>query len=240
MNKIINIVITIILGAGWKWADVLKSKGYLEDPFWFLAGLTALLFVQQLYLIWPKPVSRGYINKRRGIIEGYLARLLEDYWRLLNSRNRSAPLPRVRINIMLLTVKWWGFSRHLQLYYSYCPPKTIYSNDEQGLKWKKGIGTGGWAWKECMITLYDSKDPKLNGSYNSLSTSQKEIVGDIQSVLSLPIFDDDKKERIVGVLNLDSQANVSDTLFHDSDVVRLAQAYAETLSCQFSVHGVKS
>jgi DNA-binding IclR family transcriptional regulator len=49
----------------------------------------------------------------------------------------------------------------------------------------------------------------------------------VGSVVSVPIIG--KSGKVIGVLSLDSTANIADTRFAEPEVVKLLQAYADTL-----------
>lgn len=68
-----------------------------------------------------------------------------------------------------------------------------------------------------------------------MNEKQRDIVGNIKSALSIPII---YKGDVVGVMNLDSKDNISDTLFLDTTVYNLANACTNALRAEFYKDGV--
>jgi len=87
-----------------------------------------------------------------------------------------------------------------------------------------------------VISPFDSANPQLALPAKRLSTRQLEVVGAIGSTLSIPIMSPDG--ATLGVLNLDSKQNVSDTLFSETAVYTLAEACARELVAQCFPDGV--
>jgi hypothetical protein len=139
---------------------------------------------------------------------------------------------------MLPTRKIRVANPYLRIYYTSSAAGAYYTDEELSLGWKKEEGTCGWAWAKNSKSLYDSIEPDLQTPANRLTKAKKDkdVVKNIKSTLSVPIWLEDK---VVGVLNLDSKQNVKDTLFIDDQVVALAMAWSEAFSGQCHEDGVK-
>jgi len=213
----------------------LRNSGYIDNEQQIAAGiiLTTIFVIYQVYLIYPSPAERGSVEPGRILIEKYLDGLVERYYECLESLSPdAAEVPDVRANLMLPTKKWKG-SRESFLKIYYVAPGSLYSNPELSLEWKPGVGACGWAWENGHRCPYDSKQKELKIPDGSLSESQKIAVADINSTLSVPLWNDGK---IVGVLNLDSKRNVDETFLNHPEVYTLAIRCAQDLAphCNFS------
>jgi hypothetical protein len=228
-----SVVIALFLALGWTWTDYLRQQGYINDyqRGQILIVITVLLTLQQIYLVLPKPVGRGVIEARRKIIqEYYLKNLHAECYKVLTSHqhDKSKPLATIRINIMLPTKPLKGLlGTHLKIYYYVCHNGVIYSGQELGLKWGRNNGTCGWAWKSGDISIYDSENPEFQMPGQLLNNKQHTIVKGIKSTLSVPIWYND---NVIGVLNLDSKQNITDTLFDQDSIYTLVSACAKVVS----------
>jgi hypothetical protein len=235
-----TVVLALILALGWAWTDVLKQQRYIDDKgrLTVLLVLTGLLALQQIYLVLPKPVSIGVVDKHKTIVESQLTEFLEKYYEILDrTKPKRKAYPIVRVNVMLPTRRWRGlFGTYLKIHYFRCPDTVIYSGPEFSLQWGKGEGTCGTAWGVRKPSVFDSATPELRLPARSLPKDKAAIVRSIKCTLSVPICLDD---WVVGVLNLDSKQNIRDTLFLDNDVIVLAGACANALSGQFFEDGVE-
>ncbi len=242
MNRLISsgvkIVLIAILATGWKWTTLLKDQGIINDNLQirFLIGITLLIILEQVYSELPKPVNKSLVETRRLIIEDYLQSFLAKYYKYLRSlkKYKNKPVPVIRVNIMLPTRILKIFS-YLRIYFYYCPDGITYTEDEKTLKWYSNHGTCGWAWKYCASSLFDSIHPDLKLPAGRLNKKQKAICASIKSTLSIPIVYEGK---VVGVLNLDSKENISDTLFSREKVYNTARACADALRAEFYNDGI--
>jgi hypothetical protein len=246
---IVGLVTSIVLFAGFSVVNWLSSDEalkfvsaslvqFVKDYKPFLYSTIILLFtLQQVWLRWPKPASLADIQELKGIIEPFLAGVLEEYYKAAKSISQT--VASVRINVMLPTWRRFRFGRYLKIYYcSGGPVGLVYKNDELDLVWKRGQGTCGEAWKKEWIVVYDSAAEGLTGPKKSLTQKQIGIVGNINSVLSLPIRHSETK-KVVGVLNLDSIHNVDKTFFNAEQIVNAVTARSGPLSMMLCTDGVK-
>ena len=236
----LTVIFTTVLALGWVWTEFLVNQGYIDSNqrLYVLIALTLLLAIQQIYLRLPHPEKRGMIEKRRQIIQDKLQSFLSEYYGVLKSKykNKKA-FPVVRVNVMLPTKRYRGiFGTYLKIYYVFCPPGIVYSDQELSLAWTKEEGTCGWAWSKKANSVYDSRNPALKLPAKRVKTQHTLSVRGIRSTLSIPIWLED---TIVGVLNLDSKQNVRDTDFTDGDICALAVGCAGILSGQCHLDGVE-
>jgi hypothetical protein len=225
MKRLLKIIVAFILAYSWSWTDILKSHNWLNDSqrTWILATLGIVFLLQQAALTRVKPASRGEVNERRAVIDTYLESLLADYLSLLNQSNPPT-LPQVRVNLMLPTRSWLFRWRLVMAYHQVLDGGTQYPNDELELAFKKGEGACGRAWKTRNIVGFDRTRDGPNASIVH-KKKQKPLLN-VQSVLSVPVL---RKERVVGVLSMDSNAPISTTRFDSKGVAKLAQSYANDL-----------
>mgnify|MGYP000350143580 CR=1 FL=1 len=246
IRKTLSVVFALIAALAWIWTTFLKDQGLITETQrkWVLIFLTFLLAIQQIYLVLPKPGNKKSVEARREVVEYYLQEFLYQYYQSLQRfyttdhpdlfPNKSPEYPAVRVNLMLPTMRVRGlFGSYLKIYYSACPEKVTYSNEERTLKWKKGQGSCGNAWKEGQISVYDSNIPDLSLPEDSLPQKHKLIVGKIRSTLSVPLYYND---GIAGILNLDSRHSIEETRF--IDVYQLARKCATAIEGLFPESGI--
>lgn len=155
--------------------------------------------------------------------------------RLHKNCNLAHPdeIPELRVNIMLL--RWRGINpwrndfrtlpweRTLQIEASYTASTARSYGTESKLEWKVNQGVVGAAMNERAQEVwtppqYANIDPRIHWN---LSENQHERTKRLNSILSVPIYLPSDKEKVnpVGVLNLDSTADVTQTMF-DKDRIR--------------------
>jgi len=226
------VLIAMLLALGWTWTSYLKDLHLVDDTqrTWILLGITALLTLQQIYNVIPKPVSRGVVEARRAIIQKYLWDFHAEYYAVLKRlhHNKNKSFPTVRVNVMLPTKRLKGlFGTYLKIYYYVCPQGVIYSDQELALGWGRDQGTSGWAWQHKDISISDSAKADFRIPENRLTRKQISVMKGINSTLSIPIW---YNNSVIGVLNLDSKQTVADTLFDNDNVYTLASACAKVIS----------
>jgi len=235
-----SVLFALFTATAWAWTTVLKDLGWINDiqRAWALGILTLLLAIQQTYLMLPKPANRGLVEARRPVTQQHLSTFLVQYYETLKkARGANTTQPAVRVNVMLPTRRLRGLlGTRLRIYYVACPSGILYGDGELTLEWGKGEGTCGYAWAHKVISPYDSSDPQLSLPAKRLSPQQLQVVGTIGSTLSLPIMS--SEGAVLGIMNLDSKQNVSDTLFSQTAVYTLAEACARELAAQCFSDGV--
>lgn len=234
-------LLTSFLGLAWMWGILLKNSNIIDNKkqYCILLVITVMFFFQQAYLAVPKPTPHGVVEARKLVIEAYLTAFLKRYYekRASLTAGREDPPPYVRVNLMLPTKPLKGLCRsYLRIYYE-ATPNVVYNENEISTVWKKGEGTCGWAWKTGDKSIYDSNDKKLSIPASRLSPSQAEATGGLNSILSVPIWDNDKK-NVVGVLNLDCEQGITESLFNKSEIVTLAEGCAQYLAAHCPPDGV--
>lgn len=202
-----------------------KVAFFKEWKLWFYVVIGLLFTLQQIWLRWPKPAVLGDVEDLKHMVERLLENVLTGYYNCLSKVNEgTSEVPSVRINVMMPTWKKFRVGRFLKMFYSYGGPAGIrYSNEEQDLVWKRKQGTCGDAWAKKRVTFYDSENPSLKAPEKRLTQKQRNIVGYIKSVISLPIWSKEK-DKLVGMLNLDSTWNIDRTSFDHEEIVRYLDA----------------
>lgn len=193
---------------------------------WFYISIIGLFVIQQVMVRWPRRASLGDVKYlKRPIVES-LENILKQYHAVVSKINSGAQgPPHVNANIMLPT--WSGVKRFLKIYYYYPYP---YSDKETELKWKSGAGTCGYAWAKKSVVIYDSVNPEYKAPEERLKPHHTNVVGDIKSVLSIPIWDRQSK-KVIGILNLDSNvSNIDKTYFNKEEILLKMEARAHHLS----------
>jgi GAF domain-containing protein len=237
MKKFLTVLFTVLLAVGWQWINTLKTAGTLGQDVVFGLGavLTLCLLLQQSYVALGSPVPPERPSKAETIANAYLLSLLSKYYEFVQAVSPDRQ-PSVRINVMLPTSRWklW---RHLRIYYvATLPGAAVYTNEERVMPWRKGQGISGWVWKTGQPGLYDDQRPGFGLASESLSEAQKHSAGALKSVYSVPIWLDDE---IVGILNLDSDANLDETRFDDPRVQHIVKTFADNLASVCFADGVR-
>jgi hypothetical protein len=237
-----NLLLTVLLAFGWQWVSILERMGFIMEKrrLWWLIGFTGLLIIQQVYLAFPKPVERGTVEAQKPVIESYLQGFLRRYYDQISSLPsdpRGSP-PCVRVNVMLPTKRLRGIGgTYLKIYHVACPPDIIYYDDEFSEVWKKREGTCGWAWEQGVRSIYDSKNAKLSLPAGRLTESQRRATSHLNSTLIWPIWDKDQN-KVVGVLNLDSEQNIEKSFFLHDTIIDSTAACAQHLVAHCFPDGV--
>ena len=237
MKKFLTVFFTVLLAVGWQWLNTLKAAGSLSQAsvLWLGAALTVCLALQQAYVVLGNPVPPDRPRKADVIASAYLASLLAKYYEFMQAMNRQSQ-PSVRINVMLLTSRWKVW-RYLRIYYTArLPGSAAYTNEERVMRWRKGQGVGGWAWKNGVAGLFDATRPGFGAAAGSLDAAQKKAVASLKSVSSAPIW---MIGVVVGMLNLDSDAGLDETCFDDPRVQQIVGTYADSLSAVCFADGVR-
>ena len=237
-----GVFLTLFLATAWMWVFVLKDMRIIDavQRFWLIAAFTAVLAIHIGYLHLPEPLDRGIIEAQRPVIESYLRAFLRRYYDQLSSlaTNHEEPPPCVRVNVMLPTKLLRGIrGSYLRIYHVACPPQIVYNDDELSETWKAKEGTCGWVWSEGDRSIYDSKDPKLSLPSDRLTESQRYVTSHLNSTLSMPVWDK-QKNKVVAVLNLDSEQNIEESFFNSRVVIDLAAACAQHLVAHCPPNGV--
>jgi GAF domain-containing protein len=230
-----SVAVAVLLAFGWVWTSFLKDLGLVTDlqRTWILALVTIIFVLQQVYLVMPKPAARAAVAARAPVVENFLRTCLNEYYERHIGAGENRP--RVRMNVMLPT-KGYILCESLYIYYFACPPGVVYTDKEKDCSWGKHKGTCGWAWAKRQTTIFDSGHQDLSAAALRLTERQREVAGHVQSVLSVPIW---APEKVVGVLNLDSESNVDETHFDKLQVWRLAEATASCLGSLCFRDGVR-
>lgn len=236
MRTMLSVLFTVALAAGWQWINVLSRQGQMADALvlWLGGGLTLVLALQQLYTQIAHPSSPEQARKAEVIANDYLRGLLAKYYEYMKKLN-ARQQPNVRINVMLPT-SWYKLRKFLRMYYTATLPGVSYRNEEQVLAWKKGQGVCGWAWKHRMRGLYDAVRPGFDTAAKKRTIEQEKIAGALKSIYAEPIFFDGK---VVGILNLDSDSDLTETRFDDPVVQDLVKTYADNLAAVCFPDGVR-
>jgi hypothetical protein len=238
-GTVAGIIFDFLTASGWAWTTYLAQTGTIDDQLrlGLLITLTVLFVLRHLWLAIPAAEKIGLVKDRDGLIRLSLRGLMNAHTKASRKHRHSKRDYSIRINVMLPTRKWglpWGAS--LKMYYSHCPDGVIYTDEERALRWRKGQGTCGWAWKADDESIYDALRTDLSLPASRLTDKQRKTVEPIRSTLSVPIV---YRDAVVGVLNLDSKTTVGYTLFDSAEIVALAKACAIQLAPHCVPHGVR-
>lgn len=215
------------------------SEFFKKWKLWMYGGFALLFAFQQISLRWPKPVSMFEVEDMKVISNQLLGNAITDYYEEIKKLGGNPILPSARVNLMLPTWRRFRIGQYLKIYYSNGGPAGVsYPGAELDLKWTRNNATCGAAWAKERTVIYDSNTQGLKSPEGSLTTEQKEVVGDIKSVLSVPVWSKAHK-KVVGVLNLDSKWNIDRTFFDRTEVVQLLEAQARLFSMMLFPDGIK-
>ena len=231
LKKIFIILFSIVIATGWRWIELLEKQRILpvNHIIYILGGITFIFIIQQIYLVIPQSIHKGLVIRRNKIVSNILAQLLREYYRKISKLTCSRIKPTVRINIMLPTIKTRiPIGKKLKIFYSACPDGVVYNSDERELSWIMGQGICGRAWSSAQIAHFDSEDEYLNSAIKNLSKKQRKVIGHVKSALSLPMWEDNK---IVGILNIDSQKNIEESFFKHNHIIDLITRESEKIGC---------
>lgn len=174
-------------------------------------------------------------DELQAVLEGQvLDRLIADYNEL-----HSTP-PEIRANVMLLrrrNWKLWQGTRRVspweQTMQIEASNGDYNSTGESSLEWRRHEGVAGAGINKRaneVWTNLDHDEPDPRAQWN-LTDRQYDRTSHLNSVLSVPIYlpSDEEKTNPVGVLNLDSQAQESETEFDTERVRETAIYYANVI-----------
>lgn len=235
------------LGIAFYFFGILATVGAtIFTQWWAILGILVgglVLSATFYYSEYHRPLIQVKEEQIERFLEDFLfPGLLNDYYELRPNT------PEIRANVMLYKrrdVLFWRESRSL-------PPweKSLsidfrtegYGPDvsrENELKWRVGEGVcGGTIEYVLQNTDQDSKEEfqeawsdleNVHIAQWNMTQKQFDATKDLGSVLSVPIYrpDDLERKNPVGILNLDSEANLSETKFHTDDTRQVAIKYAK-------------
>lgn len=168
-----------------------------------------VFFLQQF-----QPALSARNEYQEALVKAVLERLVERY------RHENHGDYDLRVNVMKLRRTHWGYPLYLKIDYSLAG----YSELEQELEFKIDTGCCGWAFVAREQTIYDKAlhQEALRG----MTQSQREATDVVHCVLSTPIFRGQGKSEPIGILNLDSQNEIGETMFRDKEMKVLVAQYA--------------
>lgn len=221
---------------------------FFSSPTYKLLGLLGIGVVyvaHQLWLSIPSPVPLTEAEKIRDVVEDfYLAVALRTYYDILR-RQGNISLPPVRINVMLKQRNHWFQRPRMRIVYQFCTDQDApaereidfenmknmgcYTDEERRWLWRMGEGTCGQAAKYKEVTFFDSKKPRYGYPADTLRKRSQEVVKGVNSVISIPIWDKEK-DKVIGVLNVDSVYNMEVTRFTNKQVAGIFKGVAEKLA----------
>ncbi|WP_231186121.1 hypothetical protein [Haladaptatus sp. DYF46] len=126
---------------------------------------------------------------------------------------------------MIADKRWVKNLPPREKYLSFASQCGDYFEAELEQRYASSTGCAGQALKENNPTYYDSEKRKKPD--HSLSSTQREVTDHVNSILSVPIYpDNDQSRPPIGVLNLDSPKNISNTKFDTGQAQTFAMKYA--------------
>lgn len=103
-----------------------------------------------------------------------------------------------------------------------------YSQAEWDCKYEPGEGCAGTAFQERQLVVYDANKPR--GPSKRMTEEQQAATEKVNSALSVPIHpNNDPSKKPIGVLNLDSHDDISETNFNSEAAQSIAMKYAGTI-----------
>jgi len=183
---------------------------------------TILAFVVfQVYVLWPSGTAKQATNDLIPEFGEILAEYRNTLVRTINAhaKNGSVRIEDIRANIMLPLNKRFRFRRAAIKMFYYIGE---YSDSEKDILWRvKGTGTGtsGAAWYKARPIAFDSSDKTYQSPLQDLNEEQEAVpeIIEIASILSVPVKSR-ADDRIIAVLNFDSQLSITSTLFECNEI----------------------
>jgi hypothetical protein len=231
VRRLVKIVVDGFIAFSWSWTGFAKDKGWVNDDqrMYVLLSILALFLLREIHSLMQKPAGGDEVRERRDLIEDYLGTVLEKYYENLGLPS-SADLPAIRINVALLThLSFWR--KRMRMYYSQSAADG-YSDAEFLMLFREGEGTMGAAWKAKKPAYF----PVSIGVQLKVDRDKVPLVANVKSALSVPLH---AKNKVVGVLSLDSQFAIDVTKFARDDIVKFVETAAKKIEPFCFSTGVK-
>lgn len=182
----------------------------------------AVFVTREIVRLWNPSIPKEEVNSKLPFFQRVLAYVKENMANEIKTCDpQNAITPDLfRVNIMLPVKRRFPLGRTRMKIFFYTDQYTEEERNTNWYKGKKGSGTCGEAWNLTQPVIFDSENADYRQPKDRLNEKQTAIarVLQIRSVLSLPIWDI-RKNRIIGVLNLDSDYNMDRTYFDKENVV---------------------
>jgi hypothetical protein len=208
---------------------VVPSK-FQSDYNWVIVIAVVLFVINQLSTVLRPVISKESLYRNQGMLRVLLTTSCIEMARAASAFGSKLAPHQLRASIMLPVRKRFIFQRR-KIRIVYCTG--AFSNEELGLEWAIGPkhgGVCGQAMRSAQPAIFDSSAylaPKESLNSHQMNTTGKSPV---QSILSIPIPCREDENRIVGVLNFDSDLKVDETLFNKHEVILQALREAEKLA----------
>ena len=231
MRRLIKITVNAILAFGWTWTVFAKDSGWVNETqrLRILCGLLALFVAKEIFELIQKPATKAQVAERRDVIEDYLGTVLNRYYLELGLPE-TAELPAIRVNVALIE-RLPFFRRRMVIHYTSAAAEG-YSAAESQMRFRKGEGVIGTAWKSGQPAFF----PSSAGQPLPVDKNKATLVENIQSVLSVPL---ERKNQVVGVLSFDSEFPIETTMFSQDSIIKFAQGAGAKLAPFCFESGVK-
>ncbi|MCK4224190.1 MAG: GAF domain-containing protein [candidate division Zixibacteria bacterium] len=221
MRNIITIVFALLLFAIPAIRPLIPSE--LEPTHNIAIVASIVLFLaHQIMLVWNPSIPKEDINSKFPFFQRVLAEVKKNMADEIERCNpqKAITADNFRLNVMLPVKRRFLFGRARIKIFFYTDQ---YTEQERNIYWykgKKGSGTCGEAWNLAQPVIFDNNNPDYRQPKNRLDDKQMAIarIVQIRSVLSFPIWGL-RKNRIIGVLNLDSDHNVDRAFFDQKNVI---------------------
>lgn len=208
---------------------------YNKPMYWAGFGAYTILALAYFYVIEYKT----HVTLKRKHIALVLQKFYQSILQEIKSRTPSLSsiepdkLP-FRINIMLPKFSFNPCHGKLNVFktcifirYSYNMEKAA----DRSMVLSSGRGAAGMAYKDNKIYIADIRKMDQPGYPPwGLTAQEKKLAEGSNSIISIPILHRKKKEKVIGVLNIDTPNHLENTPFNDKDFQEFLQKETKSIA----------
>jgi hypothetical protein len=218
-------------------ATLLTLKKIDNEKFLIIiACFGAYLIVREIIELMPDREMATDANRKIPAGNTLLKSMLADCSSLLVGKEISMQSD-IRANVMMIHHGLLG-ARMRIVFQSSMDRRTGYFEAERGQPWKKSQGAVGRVWSSGTEDVFCKSDVvSWNQVTSSLSTEQRKVVGKVGAIYSVPIHSD-RKNCVIGLLNIDSKSEVKDSYLGDEDIKGIVRGYANVLRPLCAENGI--
>lgn len=245
MFKILTFITNLISVIAIPIINTLFSMNTIDkDQFTIFMGVAGgVLVLNTIIVLFPDRDTPQLLQKKMPSANTLLKALIEEYRKAINDQKRTAAskkltIPVIRANVMVL--KYGFLSSHMQIAFEATQDSGVrYDVAEKKIKWRMGLGAVGYVWQNGVEQCFCSTSTEWQGMLSKLSQEQQKAVGAINSIISVPIFDE-KGKKIIAIISLDSESKAIDSFFEIENVKAIVRNYALVLKPLLSDNGASS
>lgn len=198
-----------------------EPEKYAKPFLYFLFFFLVVVAFFHSYFLQHRPYLKTKYENDDFIVQSFFKGILH-FIKTLSPKFGNIEIAKLpyRINIMKRKFNLNPFNREpfcktcLKIHH-HC---NMEGRPDAGIILHPGRGVAGKAFKENRPKIGDTTLMAQPGADDwNLTENEKAVTKDIKSVISFPIRHDQDKNKVIGVLNIDSTENLADTPFQKSD-----------------------